>query len=272
MHTVAFSLHFVLDKREIHGWNADSLSLVFSHTRANQKKNAENNPEVMSHLAQLLGMSPKLGFHDVYSLDSPDLLAFIPRPTFALIFTCPSEVFATAGRQEEKRTMPLYDGSGPDEPVVWFRQDVGHCCGSMAMLHTVCNGGAKDYIEPGSGIEKLRQEAVPLKPDARAKLLYDSAFFEAAHQASAVKGDSIAPSARDPNENHFIAFVKDKGRLWELNGGMLGPLDRGALAEDEDALSEKALDLGVRPFIEAAKKAGIDDVSFSLVAVAPSFD
>ncbi|KAI9875042.1 MAG: hypothetical protein M1830_008992 [Pleopsidium flavum] len=36
--------------------------------------------------------------------------------------------------------------------------------------------------------------------------------------------------------------------LWELNGGMQGPVDRGALDSDEDALCEKALQLGVRSF------------------------
>ena len=44
----------------------------------------------MSILATSLGVSPTLGFHDIYSLSDPDLLSFIPRPVYALIFLCPT--------------------------------------------------------------------------------------------------------------------------------------------------------------------------------------
>lgn len=56
---------------------------------------------------------------------------------------------------------------------------------------------------------------------------------------------------------------------WELNGGMKGPVDRGVLEEDEDALSERALELGVKTFLE---KGGEGEVQFSLVALAPRDD
>lgn len=56
---------------------------------------------------------------------------------------------------------------------------------------------------------------------------------------------------------------------WELNGGMKGPVDRGALKDDEDALSERALDSGVRTFL---KHAGEEDLGFSIVALTPRAD
>jgi ubiquitin carboxyl-terminal hydrolase L3 len=226
----------------------------------------------MGHLAQQLGVSPALGFHDVFTIEDSDLLAFIPRPVYALIFLCPHKVFLASGRDAEKTTMPVYNGSGVHEPVMWFKQTIGHACGLIALLHAMCNGEARQYIRQGSDLDKLMKSAIPLKPTERAQLLYDSVFLEAAHQASAVKGDSNVPRAEDDNGYHFIAFVKEGGRLWELNGGMMGPLDRGALDESEDALSEKALQMGVREFINAAKAAGIEDVGFSIVAVSPNFD
>lgn len=231
---------------------------------------SENNPEVFSSLARLLGVSSELGFYEVYSIDDPDILAFIPRPVYALIVCCQVEFLAATDRYKEQATLPVYDGSGPEEPVVWFKQTIGHACGLMAFIHSVFNGRTKDYILPDSHLDKILKTAIPLKPQARADLLYNSAILETAHQSVALQGDSTAPMAADPNENHFIAFVVDKGRLWELNGGMKGPLDRGALDEGEDALSEKALNSGVRDFIKAAKDADIDDVRFSVVAVAPA--
>ena len=111
---------------------------------------------------------------------------------------------------------------------------------------------------------------MPLKPTDRAQLLYDSKELETAHGAAAQIGDTRAPRPEEDNWNHYICFVKGTdGHLWELNGGMKGPLDRGALAKSEDMLSERALQLGVRDIMAHA---GRDDVDFSIVALAPSPD
>jgi ubiquitin carboxyl-terminal hydrolase L3 len=134
-------------------------------------------------------VSPGLGFYDVYSIDDKELLAFIPRPAYALIFIAPEDIY-NAARLDEEATLPVYTGSGPDEPVLWFKQSIGHTCGTMASLHAVSNGGAKAYIQPDSDLDKLLKEAVPLKTNARANLLYDSKALEAAHQRVAQTGDS----------------------------------------------------------------------------------
>lgn len=52
---------------------------------------------------------------------------------------------------------------------------------------------------------------------------------------------------------------------------MKGPVDRGVLGVDEDALSEKALNLGVRT-IMAKEVMGDDGVGFRLVGLAPKLD
>jgi ubiquitin carboxyl-terminal hydrolase L3 len=228
----------------------------------------------MSTLASSLGVSPALGFHDVYSLSDPDLLSFIPRPVYALIFLCPASIYHRA-RDAEHDAMPTYTACGPSEPVIWFKQTIGHACGLIALLHALANGGAKAYITPDSTLDRLLKKAVGLKPTARAQLLYDSAELEAAHMAAAVRGDTVAPDAREENYQHFICFVKaEDGHLWELNGGMKGPVDRGVLGEGEDALSERALALGVKSFLDLLGKSGKGEreVNFSLVAMAPGFD
>ena len=164
--------------------------------------------------------------------------------------------------------MQEYEGHGEAEPVLWFKQTIGHACGLMGLLHATSNGGAKEYIREGSTLDVLLKQAVPLKPEERAELLYNSEAVEEAHMAAAQLGDTRAPLAEEGNDFHFITFAKGgDGHLWELNGGMKGPVDRGALRGDEDALSEHALQLGVRTFLE---KAGDGDLQFSLVALAPS--
>lgn len=159
--------------------------------------------------------------------------------------------------------MPEYAGCGDDEPVTWFKQTIGHACGLMALLHCLSSGEAALSVPPSSQLGSLFNEARHLTPDARAKLLYDSEFIERAHMDAAAQGSSTVPSPADPVGFHYIAFVRDGHQhLWELNGGMKGPIDRGFLG-DEDMLSRKALDMSVGPFLT-----GGEDIGVSIVGLA----
>lgn len=205
----------------------------------------------------------RVTFHDIYTLDDADFLAIIPRPVVALIFICSSTTFSRA-RDAENEAMPEYKGAGSKETVVWFRQTIRHACGTMALIHALSNAkGREAYIEPGSLLSRLLSEAVPLEPKERADVLYNSDELEKAHGEAAALGDTVSPDDLNEEFHHFIAFVKtDDEHLWELNGGMKGPVDRGYLGEG-DALSQKALELGVRTIM--SKGQGEDQ--FSIVAM-----
>ena len=92
------------------------------------------------------------------------------------------------------------------------------------------------------------------------------------HTSAAQVGDSALGELKTGEGEHygyyFITFVKgDDRRLWELNGGVEGPVDLGGLGEGEDALSERAMNLGGRTFW--GEDVLGDEVGFSLVALAP---
>ena len=117
---------------------------------------------------------------------------------------------------------------------------------------------------------ELRDKAMPLAMKERAKMLYDSPEFEEAHQSCAAMGDTAAPELLSNAHmgRHFVAFVKVDGHLWELEGSRLGPIDRGELAEDEDVLSPKALELGLKRIMKLEGEGeGATDVHFSCVAL-----
>jgi ubiquitin carboxyl-terminal hydrolase L3 len=106
----------------------------------------ENNPVVMTSLVHKLGLSYNLAFHDVYSIDDPDLLAFIPRPAHALLLVFPiSETYETFRVQEDKDKKE-YEGHGPEEEVIWYKQTIGNACGLIGLLHGVSNGSARANI------------------------------------------------------------------------------------------------------------------------------
>ena len=70
-----------------------------------------------------------------------------------------------------------------------------------------------------------------------------------------------------------MCFVKSaEGNLWELDGRRKGPLNRGALPEEEDVLGPTALEKGVRAFLRREERAGGGDLRFSLITLAPALD
>lgn len=100
----------------------------------------------MNSLLHKLGLSTSLGFQDVFSIDDADLLAFVPRPAYALLLIFPvSETYEKFRRQEDKNKGD-YDGAGAGEPVVWYKQTIGNACGLIGLLHGVSNGVARSFI------------------------------------------------------------------------------------------------------------------------------
>lgn len=233
----------------------------------------ENNPQVMNFLAHSLGLSASspLTFHHIYSLTDPELLALIPRPVHALLVIIPFTPTWHAARTAEDNTMSAeYPGKGEQEPVLWFKQTIGDACGSIGLLHCLLNGEAAKSIVPGSTLDQIRRDALDKSMWERARVLEENAEYEAAHQEAAKLGDSPMPNENEHEHTgqHFVAFVKGTdGHLWELEGSRRGPLDRGTLKDDEDLLSEVALEKGLGRLMRIERENG-GDLRFSAIALA----
>ncbi|KAJ5248641.1 hypothetical protein N7468_000092 [Penicillium chermesinum] len=223
----------------------------------------EKQPRSVSPALSKSRVAPGLTFHDVIST-SPDLLSWIPRPIHALILLADAPIFH-AVRSPGKPTIPEYKGSGPAEPVVWMRQTIGHACGLMALLHCLFNLDDRQYVTRGSELDQLLETAIGLAPSERADLLYQSQFLEKAHMEAASQGSSAPPSPQDENHHHFVGFVQKGKDVWELNGGLNGPLHRGELNHG-DLLSERGLALTVQDFLDAAAQGGHGEMSIVAIA------
>lgn len=223
----------------------------------------------MNDLAHKLGVTRELSFYDVYSLYDSDMLAMVPRPVFALLATIPMTEAWKQERDAEDASLEWYKGAGSGEPTIWFRQTITHGCGLIGLLHCVSNGIPSEMIVPKSELADFLEKAVPLNMDERAKLLSEAELLYEASEAVAQKGDSETLKPGEDSINHFVALVKGRdGNLWELEGSRKGPLNRGSLGQDEDAFSERALELGIRRLVDIQRKAG-SDLPFSCIALAP---
>ena len=105
----------------------------------------------MTSLLHKLGLSKNVAFQDVFSIDEPELLAFVPRPAYALLLVFPVSKTYEKFRSEEDAGKDEYVGSGEGEEVVWFKQTIGNACGLIGVLHAVTNGQARAQIGESRG-------------------------------------------------------------------------------------------------------------------------
>ncbi|KAK9495921.1 hypothetical protein V1508DRAFT_408830 [Lipomyces doorenjongii] len=234
----------------------------------------ESNPDVLTRLAVSLGLSDNLSFHDVYSLDDPDLLSFIPRPALALMFVFPvSDAYEEYRREHDKDQVP-YETS-PEDDVIWLKQTIRNACGTYAVLHSTLNGPAYDYVRSDSILAQFKADLAPLTTKERVNYIENSKALEVAHSAVASDGDTAAPDANEEVNLHFVAFVKSKSNvLYELDGRRAGPIALTKLAPENDVLSPAAV-LFVKRFMDREAQAASTSpsyLSFSLVALAPGID
>jgi len=106
----------------------------------------ESNPELFTELVHKLGLSKSFEFQDVLSLDDPDLLAFLPRPAYALILVFPTTELYEKRVRDEDNLLQMIDEDLPDGDVLFFKQTINNACGLYAILHAVCNGEVRDRM------------------------------------------------------------------------------------------------------------------------------
>jgi hypothetical protein len=106
----------------------------------------ESNPEVFTSLIHKLGVSNSLEFQDVLSLDDPELLAFLPRPAYALVLVFPTtEAYHRRVETEDtERQLETDNKAGSD--ILYFKQTINNACGLYGILHAVCNGEASTKL------------------------------------------------------------------------------------------------------------------------------
>ncbi|KAI8955856.1 ubiquitin C-terminal hydrolase L3 [Xylaria longipes] len=231
----------------------------------------ESDPVLFTELIHKLGVSARLAFHDLLTLSPSDgdLLAPVPRPALALILVIPAPDGYTVRIAEEETDVPVHDKSGDEEDAVFYYQTIGDACGLYATLHAISNGDARGFVEPNTHIARLIEHCAPLNRAQRIAALESDEQLAAAHASVASRGSTAPPTdITQPVPFAYMTFVKSRksGRLYQLEGCRKGPVDMGCvLGEDEDMLSEKALN-AVGKFVEEAGKG----VAFGYSAMALS--
>lgn len=113
----------------------------------------------MTSLLHNLGLSKTLSFSDVYSIEEPDLLAIVPRPSYALLLVFPVNDTYEKFRLQEDKEVSDYEGHGEGEEVIWFKQTIGNACGLIGILHGASNGESRGHIGKPVNLERMSPSA-----------------------------------------------------------------------------------------------------------------
>ena len=220
--------------------------------RAENWVGLESNPGVMSSYAERLGMDPAWAFSDCWGLDA-DALKYVPQPTVAAILLYPFSLV-------EQRKRALGRSAGSVTPAVWhMKQTVGNSCGAVAIMHAVMNNLDR-LAKSDSLLERFRDGG---ERSARDRGEGFASAVRELHSDIAVEGQTDAPTPTADLDFHFVALVERDGRLYELDGNNVGPVDVGAVDSCDGFLD------AVAEHIEAAYITPFPNAHFSLITLGP---
>lgn len=221
----------------------------------------ECNPEVFTKFAQKLGLSPLLEFHDIYSLNDPDLLSFLPRPMQAIVLLFPIT------KEYEK-----FKDSEPVEPVnnskiVWLKQLVRNSCGLYALLHALLNIPSV-FVVKDSAIANFRRNLITNNADP-IELVQN--IVRETYSVFGEQGQTEAPAADDDVELHFVCFVKKNNTIYELDGRRAGPVVIGVTRDAAtDVLDGVIVSNRVKQYMSLVNDENA--MKFALMGLAPSIE
>ncbi|EGO00401.1 hypothetical protein SERLA73DRAFT_152405 [Serpula lacrymans var. lacrymans S7.3] len=229
---------------ELSAYSSSSFSIAVAlMSKAKHEKvfpPLESDPQLFTLLLQKLGASSALHFEDVLSLDDPDLLALIQGHivAFVLISSSKEGHDDTLQLEESQRIASMSEADKiTGEGVMWVKQTIHNACGFYALLHAVCNiPSARSHIAPGSVLDAvLNARSV----EERKKILETSKALDDAYIPIALQGQTAVSEdwVWEP-PFHYVCFVDVHGRVWELNGARMGPVDRGGGREVVDVVRE----------------------------------
>lgn len=169
----------------------------------------------------------------MFSLDEEVWREFIPKPVIAVILLYqvnkdhdmlyPNNVYYVG--EKDKIEQPFF-----------LRQTIGNACGTVALLHALCNNvetkpdGVGNDFKEGSFLDTYYSKFRNATPDEKAAYLYDDVVVEQNHKEIAESSEARAsgknpqgsaaeklnPPPVDPNSLycHFVTYVSKNGCLW----------------------------------------------------------
>lgn len=188
----------------------------------------------------------------------------VPQPVKALIMCFPITAETEAAAKKEDEQVAAANLPVPAK-LFYMKQTIGNACGTIAILHSLCNNTQDLPPAEGSFLTEFMTATADMDAATRGRFLESppegGPDIESAHQAAATEGDSAVPAEDEEVNLHFVTFMHVDGTLWELDGRRRGPVPHGPTTPESLLPDAAAV---IRKLI-----ATTECLNFSLVALAP---
>lgn len=149
------------------------------------------------------------------------------------------------------------------EDIFFAKQVIQNACATQAILSVLLNVNHSD-IQLGEILGNFKEFTQSFDPHSKGLALSNSAEIRTCHNSfsrqTLFELDN-SKSAKDDDVFHFISYLPINGRLYELDGLKEGPVDLGAIGD------QNWLDV-VRPVIEKRiQKYSEGEIHFNLMAM-----
>jgi len=211
---------------------------------------------VINEFAYNLGVPRTCVFNDVYGLDD-DMLGMVPQPCYAMLLLFPITKTSEEDRKEERIAK---EGQTIHPSVFYTKQTIGNACGTIALIHSLCN--CADEIGITGGFFRTFIETTKnMTADERAGFLEDHTELEESHEKASKEGQTKAPPVDDDVNLHFIAFIRKQGHIYEMDGRKHAPINHGNT--NNDTFLKDVVGVIKRNFIDRNP----NEVNFTMIAL-----
>jgi len=252
-----------------------SFSVMADQKTQEEKKwfPLESNPTLLNQYISKLGFETTLHeFTDVLSTEQW-ALDMVPHPVSAVVVLFPMTSKVSEKRRELHTKSLHSSGSSTEEAdsSVWYiKQRISNACGTIASLHALMNVPKtirEACISKSSWLHTFMKNCpTSLSPVDKAILLENDTTIETYHEDATKEGQTSRPSLDESIDLHFISFIHNHGKLYELDGRVEhGPICHG------DTTQQNLLTDACR-VVKQLMEADPSEMRFTIIALAPKVD
>ena len=187
----------------------------------------ESNPSLLNQYISKLGFETTLQeFTDVLSTEQW-ALDMVPHPVSAVVVLFPMTDKVSEKRREfHTKSLEHYNSDSSaelsDSSVWYIKQRISNACGTVAILHALMNVPKtirEACIRKSSWLHTFMNNCpTSLSPVDKAILLENDTTIETYHEDATHDGQTSRPNLDENIDLHFISFVHNNGKLYELDG------------------------------------------------------
>lgn len=225
----------------------------------------ESDPGVFHSICEQMGIKG-IQFEEIFTLG--------PEAFLDLGDTVHGLIFLFKWRHEKREELAVQDAD--DQGLFFASQVIPNACATQAILSILLNSQA----DIGPHLTAFKEFTSGMDPQMRGLCLSNSEAIRSAHNSFRVHVDNYQNDKDDKDKEdpfHFVAYIRCKGKLFELDGLKPGPLLLGEVADQGNAWLDlvrteiqKRIDIYQAPATEATGEGEQEkkvELRFNLMAI-----